>query len=72
MTMSLLMLKWHIQSPDLDPIGHLWYVVKQEIHIMDAESATLQQCQYATVFCQYGPKSLINISALLEMKEVLK
>ncbi len=37
------LLKWPPQSPDLNPIEHLWDVVEQEIHIMDVQSTNLQQ-----------------------------
>ncbi len=37
------LLKWPPQSPDLNPMEHLWDVVEREIHIMDAQPANLQQ-----------------------------
>ncbi len=30
------------QSPDLNPVEHLWDVVEQEIHIMDVQPTNLQ------------------------------
>ncbi len=37
------LLNWPPHSPDLNPIEHLWYVVEQEICIMDVQPTNLQQ-----------------------------
>ncbi len=36
------LLKWPPQSPDLNPIEHIWGVVVQEIRIMDVQPTNLQ------------------------------
>ncbi len=40
-------LKWPPQSPDINPIEHLWDVVEREILIMDVQLTNLQQLRDA-------------------------
>ncbi len=37
------LLKWPPQSPDLNPIEHIWDVVERQIRIMDVQPTNLQQ-----------------------------
>ncbi len=37
------LLKWPPQSPDLNPIEHIWDVEEREIHIMVVQPTNLQQ-----------------------------
>ncbi len=41
------LLKWPPQSPDLNPVEHLWDVVEREILIMDVQTTNLQQLRDA-------------------------
>ncbi len=46
-TKEFTLLKWPPQSPDLNPIEHLWDVVKREIRIMDVQPTNQQQLHHA-------------------------
>ncbi len=43
------LLKGPPQSPDLNPIEHLWDVVEREIHIMDVQPTNLKQLRDAVM-----------------------
>ncbi len=57
------LLKWPPQSPDLNPIEHLWDVEERENHIMDLQPTNLQQLRDAIM--TIWPKSLRNVSNTL-------
>ncbi|KAG1926722.1 hypothetical protein F2P79_024710 [Pimephales promelas] len=61
-------LKWPPQSPDLNPIQHLWDVVEREIRIMDVQPTNLRQLCDAimTVVLKGWPICLIQVQLLSE------
>ena len=40
---EFIVLKWLQQSPDFNPVEHLWDVVERESRILDVRSTNLQQ-----------------------------
>ncbi|KAG1932899.1 hypothetical protein F2P79_020886 [Pimephales promelas] len=50
-------LKWPSQSPDLNPIEHLWDVVERELHALDVHPTNLHQLQNAIllIWANIGP-----------------
>ncbi len=57
------LLKLPPQSPDLNPIEHLWDVVEREIRVMDVQPTNLQQLCDAII--SIWTKSLRNVSNTL-------
>lgn len=62
-----LVLKWPLHSPDHNPIEHLWYLVKQEIHIIDVKLTNLQRlCDVIiliwTKICEEFSNTLLNLA----------
>ncbi len=71
------LLKWPPQSPDLNPIQHLWDVVEREIHIMDVQPTNQQQLRDAIMSIwtkmseecfQHLVESMPRIKAVLKAK----
>jgi len=59
-------LKWPPQSPDLNPVEHLWDVVERELHAIPQISINFKMLSY-----QYGPTFLVE-STPRRIKAVLK
>ncbi len=70
------LLKWPPQSPDLNPMEHLWDVLEREICIMDVQLTNLQQLQDAimSTWTKISDKYFQNLleSMPRRIKEVLK
>ncbi len=70
------LLKWPPQSPDLNPIEHLWDVVEREIRIMDVQPTNLQQLRDAimSIWTKISEESFQHIveSMPRRIKAVLK
>jgi len=47
LNMKFTVLKWPPQSPDLNPIEHLWDVVQRELRVLDVHPTNLHQLQDA-------------------------
>jgi len=43
-------LKWPQHSPDLNPIEHIWDVVKQELCALDVHSTNLHQLLFLSIW----------------------
>jgi len=56
-------LTWPTQSPDLNPIKHLWDVVERELCGLDVQPRNVHQLQDAIY--QYGPTFLKNAFSTL-------
>ncbi len=55
------LLKWPSQSPDLNPIEHLWDVVEREIRIMDVQPTNLQQLRDAIMSIWNVSNTFLNL-----------
>ncbi len=56
------LLKWPPQSPDLNPMEHIWDVVEREIRIMDVQPTNLQQlcCTIMSIWTKIS-NTLLNL-----------
>ncbi len=76
LTLSSECIKWPPQSPDLNPIEHLWDVEEREIHIMDVQLTNLQHLRYAimSVWTKISEECFQNLveSMPRRIKAVLK
>jgi len=52
-------LKWLPQSPDLNPMEHLWDMVEREIHALDVNCKMLSY-QYGQTFLKNAFRTLLN------------
>ncbi len=70
------LLKWPPQSPDLNPIEHLWDVVEREIRIMDVQPTNLQKLRDAimSIWTKISEECFQHLveSMLRRIKAVLK
>ncbi len=66
------LLKWPPQSPDLNPIEHLWDVVEREIRILDVQLTNLQQLRDAimTIWTKISEECLQHL--VESMPQIIK
>jgi len=54
-------LKWPPQSPDLNPIEHLWDVVERELHALDVHPTNLHQLQHLVESVPHRIKAVLKV-----------
>ncbi len=66
------LLKWPPQSPDFNPIEHLWDVVEREICIMDVQPTNLQQLRDAimSILTKISEQCFQNLVETMPRKEL--